>query len=1026
MRLLLLLLFLLLHISHSYAAGAAARAVTELRALIAVKSSITDDPQSYLSNWNATTPLCSFAGVTCDLTGRHVTSIDLTNFTLSGTLSPSLAHLRFLQNLSVAANDLYGPIPTELAVLSNLRYLNLSNNVFNGSFPTQLSQLKNLQVLDLYNNNMTGELPVSVTELPNLRHLHLGGNYFSGQIPSSYGRWEHLEYLAVSGNELSGKIPPEIGNLTKLKQLYIGYFNSFEGGLPPEVGNLSELVRFDAANCMLSGEIPPEIGKLQRLDTLFLQVNALSGSLTPELGTLNSLKSMDLSNNMFTGEIPASFAQLKNLTLLNLFRNKLHGQIPDFIGELPELEVLQLWENNFTGSIPQKLGSNKKLQVLDLSSNKLTGTLPPDMCSGNTLQTLITLGNFLLGPIPESLGKCESLSRIRMGENYLNGSIPKGLLGLPQLTQVELQDNYLTGEFPVTDSSISVNLGQISLSNNQLSGALPASVGNFSGVQKLLLDGNKFWGRIPAEIGKLQQLSKIDFSHNKFSGLIPPEICKCKLLTFVDLSRNELSGQIPTEITSMRILNYLNLSRNHLLGSIPSSISTMQSLTSVDFSYNNLSGLVPGSGQFSYFNYTSFLGNPELCGPYLGPCKDGVAKGTHETHVKGGLSASLKLLLVIGLLVFSILFAVAAIIKARSLKKASDARAWKLTAFQRLDFTCDDVLDCLKEDNIIGKGGAGIVYKGSMPSGDQVAVKRLPAMSRGSSHDHGFNAEIQTLGRIRHRHIVRLLGFCSNHETNLLVYEYMPNGSLGEVLHGKKGGHLHWDTRYKIAVEAAKGLCYLHHDCSPLIVHRDVKSNNILLDSEFEAHVADFGLAKFLQDSGTSECMSAVAGSYGYIAPEYAYTLKVDEKSDVYSFGVVLLELVCGRKPVGEFGDGVDIVQWVRKMTDSSKESVLKVLDPRFPSVPLQEVMHVFYVAMLCVEEQAVERPTMREVVQILTELPKPPNSKQGDTTINEPPTSPSPDTTLDSPTTTITKDPKDEQQQPPAPKSTPPDLLSI
>ncbi|MBA0851530.1 hypothetical protein Goshw_021640, partial [Gossypium schwendimanii] len=441
---------------------------------------------------------------------------------------------------------------------------------------------------------------------------------------------------------------------------------------------------------------------------------------------------------------------------------------------------------------------------------------------------------------------------------------------------------------------------------------------------------------------------------------------------------------------------------------------------------NNLSGLVPGSGQFSYFNYTSFLGNPELCGPYLGPCKDGVAKGTHETHVKGGLSASMKLLLVIGLLVFSILFAVAAIIKARSLKKASDARAWKLTAFQRLDFTCDDVLDCLKEDNIIGKGGAGIVYKGFMPSGDQVAVKRLPAMSRGSSHDHGFNAEIQTLGRIRHRHIVRLLGFCSNHETNLLVYEYMPNGSLGEVLHGKKGGHLHWDTRYKIAVEAAKGLCYLHHDCSPLIVHRDVKSNNILLDLEFEAHVADFGLAKFLQDSGTSECMSAVAGSYGYIAPEYAYTLKVDEKSDVYSFGVVLLELVCGRKPVGEFGDGVDIVQWVRKMTDSSKESVLKVLDPRLPSVPLQEVMHVFYVAMLCVEEQAVERPTMREVVQILTELPKPPNSKQGDTTINEPPTSPSPDTTVDSATTTITKDPKDQQQQPPAPKSTPPDLLSI
>ncbi|GKU94966.1 hypothetical protein SLEP1_g8387 [Rubroshorea leprosula] len=1015
MRIRLLLLFLLVHISHSFGA----RVVSEYRALLTVKSAITDD-QSALASWNATTSHCSWAGVTCDLSGQHVTSLNLSGLNLTGTLSPALAHLRFLQNLSVALNQLSGPIPTELSALSALQFLNLSNNVFDGSFPHQLSQLKNLQVLDLYNNNLTGELPVSVTQLPNLRHLHLGGNYFSGQIPPSYGSWEFLEYLAISGNELLGKIPPEIGNLTKLQQLYIGYYNNFEGGLPAEIGNLSELVRFDAANCALSGQIPPEIAKLQKLDTLFLQVNVLSGPLTPELGSLKSLKSMDLSNNFLTGDIPDTFAQLKNLTLLNLFRNKLHGWIPEFIAELPELEVLQLWENNFTGSIPQGLGTNEKLQLLDVSSNKLTGTLPPDMCSGDNLHTVITLGNFLFGPIPESLGKCQSLSRIRMGENFLNGSIPKGLFGLPQLTQVELQDNILTGEFPVTDS-ISENLGQISLSNNQLTGSLPATIGNFSGVQKLLLDGNRFSGQIPPEIGRLQQLSKMDFSHNKLSGPIAPEISQCKMLAFIDLSRNDLSGEIPTEITGMRILNYLNLSRNHLVGSIPGSIASMQSLTSVDFSYNNLSGLVPGTGQFSYFNYTSFLGNPGLCGPYLGPCRDGVANGTHQTHVKGGLSPSLKLLLVIGLLVCSILFAVAAIFKARSLKKASEARAWKLTAFQRLEFACDDVLDCLKEDNIIGKGGAGIVYKGVMPNGDQVAVKRLPAMSRGFSHDHGFNAEIQTLGRIRHRHIVRLLGFCSNHETNLLVYEYMPNGSLGEVLHGKKGGHLHWDTRYKIAVEAAKGLCYLHHDCSPLIVHRDVKSNNILLDFNFEAHVADFGLAKFLQDSGTSECMSAIAGSYGYIAPEYAYTLKVDEKSDVYSFGVVLLELVSGRKPVGEFGDGVDIVQWVRKMTDSKKEGVLKILDPRLSSVPLHEVMHVFYVAMLCVEEQAVERPKMREVVQILTELPKPPSSKQGDSTVSE--SSPSPATAIDSLSPNTTKNPKDHQQPPQSP---PPDLLSI
>ncbi|KAK4733459.1 hypothetical protein R3W88_007720 [Solanum pinnatisectum] len=1019
--LLLIFLSLILHFHLLHFTTAKPPYVPEYRALLSLKTAITDDPQSALLSWNISTSHCTWRGVTCDRY-RHVTSLDISGFNLTGTLTPEVGHLRFLLNLSVAVNQFSGPIPVELSFIPNLRYLNLSNNIFNLSFPPHLTHLRYLKVLDIYNNNMTGDLPVGVYNLTNLRHLHLGGNFFSGSIPPEYGRFPLLEYLAVSGNALVGMIPPEIGNITTLRELYIGYYNTFSGGLPAEIGNLSELIRLDAANCGLSGEIPPEIGKLQKLDTLFLQVNGLSGSVTPELGNLKSLKSLDLSNNMLSGEIPLTFTELKNLTLLNLFRNKLYGSIPEFIEDLPKLEVLQLWENNFTGSIPQGLGKNSKLTNVDISTNKLTGNLPPNMCSGNKLQTLITLGNFLFGPIPESLGECQSLNRIRMGENFLNGSIPKGLLSLPKLSQVELQDNLLTGTFPMI-GSVSASLGQICLSNNRFTGPLPSSIGDFTGVQKLLLDGNKFSGQIPAELGKLQQLSKMDFSGNSFSGLIPPEISRCKALTYVDLSRNKLFGELPTEITGMRILNYLNVSRNQLVGSIPAPIAAMQSLTSVDFSYNNLSGLVPGTGQFSYFNYTSFIGNPDLCGPYLGPCKEGIVDGVSRPHERGAFSPSMKLLLVIGLLVCSIVFAIAAIIKARSLKKASQARAWKLTAFQRLDFTCDDVLECLKEDNIIGKGGAGIVYKGVMPNGELVAVKRLPVMSRGSSHDHGFNAEIQTLGSIRHRHIVRLLGFCSNHETNLLVYEYMPNGSLGEMLHGKKGGHLHWDTRYKIALEAAKGLCYLHHDCLPLILHRDVKSNNILLDSSFEAHVADFGLAKFLQDSGTSECMSAIAGSYGYIAPEYAYTLKVDEKSDVYSFGVVLLELVSGKKPVGEFGDGVDIVQWVRRMTDAKKEGVLKILDPRLSTVPLHEVMHVFYVAMLCVEEQAVERPKMREVVQMLTELPKPSGPKTGDSTITESPPSSGP--ALESPTSTPGNT-KDQYHHQPSPQSPPPDLLSI
>ncbi|VAH46107.1 unnamed protein product [Triticum turgidum subsp. durum] len=719
---------------------------------------------------------------------------------------------------------------------------------------------------------------------------------------------------------------------------------------------------------------------------------------------------VDLSGRNLSGAVPRALSRLPYLARLNLAANSLSGPIPPSLSRLGLLVYLNLSSNLLNGSFP------------------LTGTLPPELCAGGKLETLIALGNSLFGPIPDSLGKCKALTRVRLGENFLNGSIPEGLLELPNLTQVELQDNLLSGSFPAVVSAGGPNLGGISLSNNQLTGALPASIGSFSGLQKLLLDQNGFTGAIPPEIGLLQQLSKADLSGNSFNGGVPPEIGKCRLLTYLDVSQNKLSGDIPPAISGMRILNYLNLSRNQLDGEIPVTIAAMQSLTAVDFSYNNLSGLVPVTGQFSYFNATSFVGNPGLCGPYLGPCRPGGAGTDHDVHTHGGLSSSLKLIIVLVLLAFSIAFAAMAILKARSLKKASEARAWRLTAFQRLEFTCDDVLDSLKEENMIGKGGAGTVYKGTMPDGDHVAVKRLSTMSRGSSHDHGFSAEIQTLGRIRHRYIVRLLGFCSNNETNLLVYEYMPNGSLGELLHGKKGGHLHWDTRYKIAVEAAKGLCYLHHDCSPPILHRDVKSNNILLDSDFEAHVADFGLAKFLQDSGTSECMSAIAGSYGYIAPEYAYTLKVDEKSDVYSFGVVLLELITGKKPVGEFGDGVDIVHWIKMMTDSKREQVIKIMDPRLSTVPVHEVMHVFYVALLCVEEQSVQRPTMREVVQILSELPKP-STKHGEEQLTgsgdgdeSGPVGP-PETV--EPATDEAKE-QHQQQQPSSPSSLPPNLISI
>ncbi|XP_075476475.1 LOW QUALITY PROTEIN: uncharacterized protein LOC142517870 [Primulina tabacum] len=940
--------------------------VSDFQALIALKRGFQFSNLA-ISTWNSSNPtsVCSWGGIKCLLNDR-VISLDISNLALYGSVSPEISRLDKLVELSIDGNNFTGEIKIEN--MSSLSFLNISNNQFSGSLDWNYSSLANLEVLDAYNNNFSDYLPEGILSLKILKHLELGGNYFQGEIPVSYGNLVELEYLSLAGNDLRGKIPKELGNLTNLREIYLGYYNIYDGGIPKEFGKLVNLVHMDLSSCQLHGSIPSEVGNLKSLDTIFLHVNRLSGLIPKQLGNLTRLVNLDLSVNIFTGEIPYDLINLKQIKLLNLFMNRLHGPIPGFVADYPELETLAIWMNNFTGVIPTNLGQNQRLQDLDLSSNKLTGTIPKDLCFSKQLRILILQKNFLFGSIPEELGMCTSLVRVRLGYNFLNGSIPSGFIYLPQLNFLELQSNMLSG-FLSESSKNSTNqtiLGQINLSNNQISGILPSSLSKFSSLQILLLSKNNFSGPIPPSIGELHQVVRVDLNGNSLAGEIPHEIGNCLHLNYLDLSKNNLSGSIPEEICNIRILNYLNLSRNHLNEAIPQSIGLMKSLTTADFSFNDLSGKLPESGQFLVFNASSFMGNPGLCGSLLNnPCSI-----TTIISPPGKSSNSFKLIFALGLLICSLVFAAAAIIKAKTFKR-SGSNSWKMTAFQKLDFTVSEILECVKDGNVIGRGGAGIVYHAKIHNGVEIAVKKLLGLNSINNHDHGFKAEIQTLGNIRHRNIVKLLAFCSNKDTNILVYEYMRNGSLGEALHGKKGGLLNWNLRYNIAVDAAKGLCYLHHDCSPLILHRDVKSNNILLNSRFEAHVADFGLARCLVGGGASQCMSAIAGSFGYIAPEYAYTLKVDEKSDVYSYGVVLLELVTGRRPVGEFGEGVDIVQWIRCSTDFRREEVTRIIDPRLTVVPKDEAMHLFFVAMLCIQENSVERPTMREVVQMLSEFPR-------------------------------------------------------
>ncbi|EXC11706.1 Receptor-like serine/threonine-protein kinase [Morus notabilis] len=274
----------------------------------------------------------------------------------------------------------------------------------------------------------------------------------------------------------------------------------------------------------------------------------------------------------------------------------------------------------------------------------------------------------------------------------------------------------------------------------------------------------------------------------------------------------------------------------------------------------------------------------------------------------------------------------------------------------------------LSNKDIIGSGGYGTVYKLMIDESTAFAVKRL---NRGTAErDRGFERELEAMGDIKHRNIVTLHGYYTAPHYNLLIYELMPNGSLDAFLHGKGMNKklLDWPSRYKIALGAARGISYLHHDCIPHIIHRDIKSSNILLDQNMEARVSDFGLATLMEPDKT-HVSTFVAGTFGYLAPEYFDTGRATAKGDVYSFGVVLLELLTGKKPTDEefIEEGTKLVTWVKTVVEHEREE--HVVDRNLEDCPLEEINSAFNIATMCLESEPSKRPSMAEVVKLLEQL---------------------------------------------------------
>ncbi|KAM3704116.1 hypothetical protein ACJW31_04G151300 [Castanea mollissima] len=894
--------------------------------------------------------------------------------------------LSSVSGLDLSSNHLIGAIPASFGNLSNLTTLHLFENQLSGSIPKELGMLSSVNDLDLSSNNLTGTIPNSLGNLSHLTILYLDHNQLFGSIPKELGMLSSLCDLSLSTNNLTGIIPTSLGNLSNLTTLYL-YEKQLSGSIPKELGMLSSVSGLDLSSNHLIGAIPASFGNLSNLTTLHLFENQLSGSIPKELGMLSLVSGLGLSSNHLIGAIPASFGNLSNLTTLHLFENQLSGSIPKELGMRSSVSDLDLSSNNLIGVIPASLGNLSNLTSLSLHMNKLSGSIPPESGKLQFLTSLELLENNLSEHIPNEMNNltqlnllvlssnhlknCTSLFRVRLDQNHLSGNIAEDFGIYPNLDYIDLSYNNLYGQLSLGEA---VQLHFLDLSLNHLDGEIPKELGRLTFLLELYLNNNKLSQNIPYNLGMLSNLEGLNLARNTLSGLIP-ELRNCEKLWYLNLSNNYLNERIPFQFGYLHSLRYLDLSQNNLTrdipqelgdlktleilnlshnasGSIPSTFDQLISLTFVDLSNNQLEGPIPNTKPFREASKEAFKNNKDLCGNSI----DLKACPSTNHYVKrGNKIVKLILFLCLGTIFLALSY---------------DGKM----VYENIIEATEDFDD----KHCIGVGGYGDVYKAKLPTSQVVAVKKLHALSDDSIVNlKAFESEICALTEIRHRNIVKLHGFCSHPRHLLLTYEFLEGGSLDKVLKvDEQAMKFDWINRLNVVKGVASALSYMHHDYSCPMIHRDISSKNVILNSKYEACISDFGTARIL--SSNSSYRTSFAGTFGYATLELAYTMEVNEKCDIYSFGVVILEIVMGKHP----GDLISFLSlpFASSSTSTPHDVLLQdVLDQRlaYPSDEVaKEVVIVTKLALACLHSNPQYRPTMRQVDQKLqsrkSAFPKP------------------------------------------------------
>lgn len=826
-------------------------------------------------------------------------------------------------------------------------------------YKTHVDKYWHVEEIQLLNMNLSGRLAPELGQFSHLNILDFMWNNLTGSIPKEIGNISSLVLLLLNGNHLTGSLPDELGYLTNLNRFQIDQ-NQISGPIPKTFSNLKNIKHIHFNNNSLSGQIPVELSSLSTLLHLLLDNNNLSGYLPSEFGNFPNMRIIQFDNNNFDGGIPSSYGNLSAIVKLSLRNCSLQGVLPD-LSRIPNLSYIDLSRNRLTGLIPSNKLSNK-ITTIDLSDNQLTGTIPESFSELPSLQKLSLENNFLNGSVSAELWQNKSYSAAsKLLLDFRNNSLSNvnGNLNPPANASVRLHGN------PICQNSSIQNKDQF-CETKDFGDSMRAISENSTVCPVQSCPTDNHFEYVPGSPIPCFCASPLRIGYRLKSpsfSFFPPyqDQFEMYVTSSLDLELYQLSIDSIKWEKGPRLRMYLKIFPK--AGTEHSGTFTTSDVLRIRGIFTTW--VFPGRDLFGPYELLNFT----LLGPYSQLNVENPRKGIS----KGVLVTVVVVAVVCALLLSSVLTVV--IKKSRERYKHTSSRKSLLS---KLSITLDGVksftfremaiaTENFSSSRLIGRGGYGKVYKGILWDNTMVAIKRAEEGSLQGEKE--FLTEIEILSRLHHRNLVSLLGYCDEEKEQMLVYEFVPRGTLRDWLNAKSGESLSFRMRLHVALDSAKGILYLHAEANPPIIHRDIKSSNILLDSKLMARVSDFGLSRLApildeNGAGSNYVSTLVRGTPGYLDPEYLLTHKLTHKSDVYSLGVVFLEMLTSMKPISH---GKNIVREVKLAHQTG--TMFSIIDNRMGSYPSECVEKFVSLALWCCNDKPEKRPSILDVVRELEHI---------------------------------------------------------